>query len=586
MRIGIVCPYSLDVPGGVQNHVKDLAEALIGLGHHVSVLAPTEDGSDELPSYVVAAGKAVPVPYNGSVARLAFGPEAASRTRRWMREGRFDVVHVHEPAAPSLSLLALWAADCPVVATFHSSNVRSRTMSATASILRPSMEKVTARIAVSEYARSTLVQHVGGEPVVIPNGVYVDRFSHAESRPDWHGEGSTLAFVGRIDEPRKGLPLLLAALPVVADAHPGPRLLVVGGGDVDAARRKRATPPRRQRALPRSGLRRREGVRTAYRGPLRRAEHRRGELRDRADRGDGGRDTGARQRHPGLPPRARRRGLRHHVPQRRRRRPDPAGAGGCWATPTAGRPCGRRPRAPSGDTTGPRWRGGSCRSTRPWPSPRRSSDGDRRLLGAHGGRRGRRTAGRGHVAVVDGAAAGPDAPPAGGGQRVAADPAAAPLRCRPGAGHVWRAGPRALAGAGRRRLLRPLGVAGRDGGSRVRPLRGSAGGLRRRRRDPRPPHRPGGRGCWSASSPAPVARSSSPAGSTTTWSPPRGRCGRGDASAGWVWRAVPRPRSWSTSTTSRRRPWSRTEPVAGLLGCRSTLAASRSPAAPGARLTL
>lgn len=237
MRIGLVCPYSLDVPGGVQNHVKDLAEALIGGGHHVSVLAPSEDETG-LPAYVVPAGGAVPVPYNGSVARLAFGPKAASRTRRWMREGRFDVLHVHEPAAPSLSLLALWAADCPVVATFHSSQVRSRTMSASASILRPSLEKITARIAVSEYARSTLVQHIGGEPVVIPNGVYVDRFRDAQRRDEWCGDGPTLVFVGRIDEPRKGLPLLLEAYPTVAEQHPRLRLLVVGGGDVDAARRR------------------------------------------------------------------------------------------------------------------------------------------------------------------------------------------------------------------------------------------------------------------------------------------------------------------------------------------------------------
>jgi phosphatidylinositol alpha-mannosyltransferase len=237
MRIGLVCPYSLDVPGGVQNHVKDLAEALIGRGHHVSVLAPSEEPA-RVPAYVVPAGGAVPVPYNGSVARLAFGPKAAARTRRWMREGRFDVLHVHEPAAPSLSLLALWAADCPVVATFHSSNLRSRAMSASASILRPSLEKITARIAVSEYARSTLVQHIGGEPVVIPNGVYVDRFRDAAVHEDWRGDGPTIAFVGRIDEPRKGLPLLLEACPAVAAEHPGVTLLVVGGGDVDAARRR------------------------------------------------------------------------------------------------------------------------------------------------------------------------------------------------------------------------------------------------------------------------------------------------------------------------------------------------------------
>ncbi|MGZ6803274.1 MAG: glycosyltransferase family 4 protein [Nocardioidaceae bacterium] len=244
MRIGIVCPYSLDVPGGVQNHVKDLAEALIARGHHVSVLAPTED--DHLPPYVVGAGRAVPVPYNGSVARMSFGPVVAARVRRWIRDGDFDVLHLHEPATPSLSLLALWAAECPVVATFHSSNVRSRALSATASILRPSMEKINARIAVSEYARDTLVHHIGGEPVVIPNGLYVDRFSSALSRPEWRGDGGTVAFVGRLDEPRKGFPMIAEAFGRVAANRPGLRLLVVGGGDLEAAAARLPVDVRRQ----------------------------------------------------------------------------------------------------------------------------------------------------------------------------------------------------------------------------------------------------------------------------------------------------------------------------------------------------
>ncbi|HEY5987736.1 MAG TPA: glycosyltransferase family 4 protein, partial [Streptosporangiaceae bacterium] len=103
MRIGMVCPYTWDVPGGVQEHVKELAEALIGLGHEVSVISPADDDAP-VPGYVVPAGRAVPVPYNGSVARLAFGFLSAARVRRWVKEGSFDVLHVHEPAAPSLSL--------------------------------------------------------------------------------------------------------------------------------------------------------------------------------------------------------------------------------------------------------------------------------------------------------------------------------------------------------------------------------------------------------------------------------------------------------------------------------------------------
>ena len=234
MRIGIVCPYSFDTPGGVQNHVKDLAETLIARGHDVSVLAPSEDG--QLPSYAVSAGGAVPVPYNGSVARVSFGPVVAARVRRWLKDGRFDVLHLHEPATPSISLLALWAAECPIVATFHTSNVRSRAMSASATILRPSMEKITARIAVSEYAREMLVNHIGGEPVVIPNGVYVDTYRAAHPRPEWRGDQGTVAFVGRLDEPRKGFPLMAEAFGRVAAERPGLQMLVVGGGDIERAR--------------------------------------------------------------------------------------------------------------------------------------------------------------------------------------------------------------------------------------------------------------------------------------------------------------------------------------------------------------
>ena len=235
----MVCPYSLDVPGGVQNHVRDLTEQLIALGHQVCVLAPVDEdgpsGASTPPPYLTSAGRAVPVPYNGSVARLAFGPRAAARTHRWLRDGDFDVVHIHEPAVPSVSLLALRAARGPVVATFHTANTRSRAMSSMSAILRPLLEKVDARIAVSEHARRTLVQHVGGEPVIIPNGVYVDRFA-VPPDPRWQADGGAVCFLGRIDEPRKGLPELLSALPTMLRERPGLRVYVAGRGDIDAAR--------------------------------------------------------------------------------------------------------------------------------------------------------------------------------------------------------------------------------------------------------------------------------------------------------------------------------------------------------------
>lgn len=234
MRVGIVCPYSWDVPGGVQFHVRDLAEVLRDRGHDVSVLAPADDDSP-LPPYVVPAGRAVPVPYNGSVARVNFGPLSAARVRRWVRDGRFDVLHLHEPATPSLSLLACWAATGPIVATFHTSNLRSRAMLAASPILEPALEKIGARVAVSEDARRTLVEHVGGDAVLIPNGVFVDRFAAAAPQPAWRGEAGTVGFIGRLDEPRKGLPTLLAAMERVLAERRGVRLLVAGRGDAEEA---------------------------------------------------------------------------------------------------------------------------------------------------------------------------------------------------------------------------------------------------------------------------------------------------------------------------------------------------------------
>jgi phosphatidylinositol alpha-mannosyltransferase len=229
VRIGIVCPYSLNTPGGVQNHVRDLAESLIGLGHTVSVLAPADE-DEPLPGYVVPAGRAVPVRYNGSVARLAFGPISATRVRRWLSAGRFDVLHVHEPISPSLSMLAVLYSRAPVVATFHTAMTRSRALVAAQGLLQLVLEKITARIAVSDLARRVQVEHLDGGAWEIPNGVAVARFAGATPLPGWPGEAGTVGFLGRFTEPRKGFPILLDAYRRVAAGRPGLRLLVAGPG--------------------------------------------------------------------------------------------------------------------------------------------------------------------------------------------------------------------------------------------------------------------------------------------------------------------------------------------------------------------
>ncbi|CAM2750291.1 glycosyltransferase family 4 protein [Skermania piniformis] len=236
MKIGMVCPYSLDVPGGVQAHVVDLAQVLIERGHRVSVFAPAAKETP-LPDYVVSAGRAVSIPYNGSVARLSFGPTAYSRLRAWISGNDFDVLHIHEPNAPSVSMLALKVAEGPIVATFHTSTTKSLVLSTFQGVLRPYHEKIRGRIAVSELARRWQVEALGSNAVEIPNGVDVPFFANAPRLPGYPRSGPTVLFVGRYDEPRKGMAVLLGALPALVSRHPDLQVLIVGRGDEDRLRR-------------------------------------------------------------------------------------------------------------------------------------------------------------------------------------------------------------------------------------------------------------------------------------------------------------------------------------------------------------
>lgn len=233
LRIGLVCPYAWDVPGGVRSHVSDLAITLRSRGHHVDVLAPVEE-EDALPAWITDGGKPVAVPYNGSVARLSFGVKATRRVRSWIRQGQFDIVHIHEPLAPSLSLLTCWAARGPLVATWHSSHDRSRVLTAGYYVAQTAMEKLRGSIAVSEQARKTLVGHVGGDAVLIPNGVRVADFA-----PDSHDRDRRreLLFLGRIKEPRKGLSVLIEAMPMILSQVPDLSVIVAGPGDNEDVRK-------------------------------------------------------------------------------------------------------------------------------------------------------------------------------------------------------------------------------------------------------------------------------------------------------------------------------------------------------------
>ncbi|OPX15552.1 glycosyltransferase family 4 protein [Gordonia sp. i37] len=237
MRIGMVCPYSFSVPGGVQAHVAELAAVFIERGHHVSVIAPA-DGDTDLPDYVVSGGPALAIPYNGSVSRVNFSPNGYRRLRRWIADNHFDVLHVHEPNSPSLSMMALMVASGPIVTTFHTSTSKSLWLSTFQGMLRPYHERISGKIAVSELARRWQMESLGSDAVEIPNGINVRSFADAEPLDGYPWPGRTVLFLGRYDEPRKGIDILMRALPTVVEQFGDLRVLVVGGGNQKALRRR------------------------------------------------------------------------------------------------------------------------------------------------------------------------------------------------------------------------------------------------------------------------------------------------------------------------------------------------------------
>lgn len=238
MKIGIVNPYSWDVPGGVGFHIRGLALKFRSRGHDVRVLTPSS--SRDLPDWISSAGQSVSVPFNGSVANISVSPAALRRTRRWLADNAFDVVHVHEPVVPSVSMAAAMLSSAPLVGTFHAALGRSVSRAIASAPMRLYMERIGVRIAVSEEARRTLIEHHGGDAVIIPNGVETASFRRASTDPRWMATDSrpVIVFLGRLDEPRKGLSVFAGAIEGVLDKMPGARFLIAGRGDAPEIRRQ------------------------------------------------------------------------------------------------------------------------------------------------------------------------------------------------------------------------------------------------------------------------------------------------------------------------------------------------------------
>ncbi len=225
-----MCPYAWEAAGGVQVHVRQVAKRLLERGHAVEVLAPATSPPPE--PWVRSVGRPVRVPYRGTVAPIA--PFVYRRTRDALQRFGADVVHVHEPLTPSVSMFATLASRSPTVATVHAYLDRSRLAEMAAPVLRRVWRRVTVGIAVSEAAASFLRRAIPDAVLeIVPNGVDVRAFERPGPAPDLPS-GRRIVWVNRLD-PQKGFPIAVAAFARVLADVPDAVFVVIGdGGDREA----------------------------------------------------------------------------------------------------------------------------------------------------------------------------------------------------------------------------------------------------------------------------------------------------------------------------------------------------------------
>jgi phosphatidylinositol alpha-mannosyltransferase len=228
VRVALACPYAWDAPGGVQVHVGQLAGELREREHDVLVLAPALGSTRD--DGVAIVGRAIRVPYQGTVAPICPSPLSVRRIARALRSFRPDVVHAHEPLAPSTAMFATISSPAPVVATFHAHAERSLLLDVAAPLLRPVWRRLAVRVAVSEAAAGFVTGRlaIGDGVRIVPNGVDVDLFAKAEPHPGLP-PGRRILWVGRLDR-QKGFPVAVRAFAELAGELPDVWFVVVGEG--------------------------------------------------------------------------------------------------------------------------------------------------------------------------------------------------------------------------------------------------------------------------------------------------------------------------------------------------------------------
>jgi phosphatidylinositol alpha-mannosyltransferase len=237
VKIGFVTPYDWSYPGGVREHVRHLAREFLNMGLDVRILAPVSHAEEQLTEeYVYKMAGASPVPFNGSIARVALNPYLGRRVRSVLQHERFDVIHLHEPLIPGLPLTVLRFSRAINVGTFHAfanARITSTPYLAYASLhpfLRPYFRRLSGRIAVSTAAYQFVSRYFPAEYRLIPNGIDLERFNTRNEPLPWLKDGkANILFVGRFEK-RKGAKYLIRAIPSIRQHHPETRFIFVGEG--------------------------------------------------------------------------------------------------------------------------------------------------------------------------------------------------------------------------------------------------------------------------------------------------------------------------------------------------------------------
>ncbi|HEX8725356.1 MAG TPA: glycosyltransferase family 4 protein [Gemmatimonadaceae bacterium] len=228
-RIALVTEYYYPHLGGVCEHVHFFAREARRRGHHVDIITSHIPGAQELPN-VIRIGRSQPVQSNGSQARITLGFGLRRRMRRVLRDGRYDIVHVHSPLTPVLPLLAIDEAEVPVIGTFHTYFDRSIAYGLFNRYFQRRLDKLSAAIAVSPSTTVALERYFTADWKIIPNGIDVEVFNPDAPRPpEIRADVPSILFLGRFD-PRNGLDTLIEAFRRVKARGYAAQLVVVGDG--------------------------------------------------------------------------------------------------------------------------------------------------------------------------------------------------------------------------------------------------------------------------------------------------------------------------------------------------------------------